>query len=133
MMSLEEIHKCSPWTRNPTYPEPCEMDEEIVEKYGGADNDYVITSGMIEPDTADMDVNNIWMNMMRVAKGNGAELVSSAHVQKTKRNGSGWELDVAVQGATGSITADLVVNAAGAWGDETAEVLGTKKVCNAMC
>lgn len=79
-----------------------------------------IAYGVYEPDAMDMDVHAIHQGFLRGAKRAGAVLVCDAEVNQIRRDTSGWQLDTPV----GSFTAPVVVNAAGAWCDELAQLAG---------
>ncbi|MES2952112.1 MAG: FAD-binding oxidoreductase [Pseudomonadota bacterium] len=77
--------------------------------------------GVFEPDAMDMDVHAIHQGFLRGAKAAGAQLVCGAGVQRMQREvGGGWHVDT----AAGSFHAPIVVNAAGAWCDELAQLAG---------
>ncbi len=81
--------------------------------------------GVFEPDAMDMDVHAIHQGFLRGAKGAGAQLVCGAGVQHMQREaGGGWRVDT----AAGSFSAPIVVNAAGAWCDELAQLAGVAPV-----
>ena len=80
--------------------------------------------GVFEPDAMDMDVHAIHQGFLRGAKAAGAQLVCGAGVHAVQREGGGWRVDT----AAGSIFAPTVVNAAGAWCDEVAQLAGVATV-----
>lgn len=81
--------------------------------------------GVFEPDAMDMDVHAIHQGFLRGARAAGAQLVCGAGVQHIKREaGGGWRVDT----AAGSFLAPIVVNAAGAWCDELAQLAGVAHV-----
>ena len=81
--------------------------------------------GVFEPDALDMDVHAIHQGFLRGAKAAGAQLVCGAGVQHVRREvGGGWRVDT----AAGSFFAPTVVNAAGAWCDELAQLAGVVPV-----
>jgi len=127
MLSLAEVHKVCPWVHNPS-PKPIEeQDPDIVAMFGGEDADYQVTLGMLEPDAADMDVNSIWHSMMSVARANGTTLIGASGVSRGSRSNGVWNLTVDTENAAPvQVTADLVVNAGGAWADHVAQALGVK-------
>ena len=61
---------------------------------------------------------------IRRARAAGADVVRSARVQEIVADGEGWLLTT----AAGPVRADVVVNAAGAWGDGVAEMAGVAPV-----
>ncbi len=80
--------------------------------------------GVYEPDAMDMDVHAIHQGFLRGAKAAGAQLVCGAGVQHMQREAGAWRVDTAV----GSFLAPTVVNAAGAWCDELAQLAGVAAV-----
>ena len=80
--------------------------------------------GVYEPDAMDMDVHAIHQGFLRGAKGVGAQLVCDAGVSQIGRENGGWRVDT----AAGSFFAPILVNAAGAWCDELAQMAGVAPV-----
>lgn len=80
--------------------------------------------GVYEPDAMDMDVHGIHQGFLRGAKAAGARLVCDAGVRQIRHDGRAW----CVETAAGSFSAPLLVNAAGAWCDEVAQLAGVKPV-----
>jgi len=76
--------------------------------------------GVYEPGAMDMDVHGIHQGFLRGAKAAGAQLVCDADVQKITREADGWRVDT----PAGSFFAVTLVNAAGAWCDELAQLAG---------
>ena len=82
------------------------------------------TCGVFEPDAMDMDVHAIHQGFLRGARAAGAELVCNAGVSQIARTANGWEVDT----PAGRFSAPVLVNAAGAWCDELAQLAGTATV-----
>lgn len=80
--------------------------------------------GVFEPDAMDMDVHGIHQGFLRGAKAAGAQLVCDAGVRQIRHDGQAW----CVETAAGSFHAPLLVNAAGAWCDELAQLAGVRPV-----
>ena len=80
--------------------------------------------GVYEPDAMDMDVHAIHQGFLKSAKAAGAELVCDAKVLRIQRQAEGWLVDT----PTGQFLANTVVNAAGAWCDELAQLAGVAPV-----
>jgi D-arginine dehydrogenase len=80
--------------------------------------------GVYEPDAMDMDVHAIHQGFLKSAKAAGAELVCGAEVLRIQRQPQGWLVDT----PTGQFLANTVVNAAGAWCDELAQMAGVVPV-----
>lgn len=79
---------------------------------------------MIEEASADMDVHALHQGYLRAARRLGAELLTARRVRALAREAQGWR--VTVDGA--EFDAPVVVNAAGAWGDEVARAAGVAPV-----
>lgn len=81
--------------------------------------------GVFEPDAMDMDVHAIHQGFLRGARAAGTQLVCGAGVQHVARAaGGGWRVET----AAGSFCAPIIVNAAGAWCDEVAQLAGVAPV-----
>ena len=83
-----------------------------------------ITGAMYEPTAASIDVMGLHQLYVRTAIGNGAEVRRSARVTAIRSVGGGFELNT----AAGTIYANIVINAAGAWGDGVAHMAGVQPV-----
>jgi D-arginine dehydrogenase len=80
--------------------------------------------GVYEPDAMDMDVHGIHQGFLRGAKAAGARLVCDAGVRQIRHDGHAW----CVETPAGSFSAPILVNAAGAWCDELAQLAGVRPV-----
>lgn len=80
--------------------------------------------GVYEPDAMDMDVHAIHQGFLKSAKAAGAELQCDAEVLHIQRQADGW----LVHTPAGQFLANTVVNAAGAWCDELAQMAGVAPV-----
>ena len=80
--------------------------------------------GVYEPDAMDMDVHGIHQGFLRGAKAAGAQLVCDAGVNRISHDGSAW----CVETPAGQFSAPVLINAAGAWCDELAQLAGVKPV-----
>jgi D-arginine dehydrogenase len=76
-----------------------------------------------EPACADIDVAALHQHYLAVAKAAGAELRTSARLTGAERDGAAWRLNF---GPAGEVRADILVDAAGAWADEVAQLAGAK-------
>jgi D-arginine dehydrogenase len=83
-----------------------------------------VASAFYEEDARDMDVHAIHQGFLRGFKAAGGKLVCDAEVLGLARNGSGWKIET----RAGTFTAEIVVNAAGAWADVLARMAGVKPV-----
>ena len=73
-----------------------------------------------EPDAMDMDVHAIHQGFLRGAKHAGGQLLCGAEVSRLGREGGLW----CVQTSAGRFGAPVLINAAGAWCDELAQLAG---------
>lgn len=77
--------------------------------------DY-LGGAVLETGSADIDVDALHQGFLRQARGLGAEILTNVRVQALSRVDGRWHLDT----PAGRFSAPVVVNAAGAWGDEVA-------------
>ena len=73
-----------------------------------------------EPGAADMDVASIHQAFVRGARGRGTEIRVSSRVEALKRTPGGWMITAGKE----TLKVEVVVNAAGAWGDDVARLAG---------
>lgn len=76
-----------------------------------------------QPNCADIDVAGLHQHYLAAAKSGGAALRTRHRLLAASRDGADWRLDF---GAAGEVRAGVVVNAAGAWADPVAELLGAQ-------
>lgn len=77
-----------------------------------------------EPGCRDIDVAALHQSFLAAARRAGARLVGDARVVSLGRRGATWQVATTV----GAVEADIVVNAAGAWGDELAVLAGVAPI-----
>ncbi len=80
----------------------------------------VAQAGLYEPDACDIDVHALHQGYLRGAKRHGATLLCQAQIMSAVQTQGRWALDT----RAGKGSADLLVNAAGAWADELAALAG---------
>ena len=68
----------------------------------------------------DIDTDLLLQGFAREARGNGAQILTSARVTGIVRDGAGWRVTT----QAGDFTSSLLINAAGAWVDAVAEMAG---------
>ncbi len=85
--------------------------------------DY-LGGAVLEPGSADIDVAVLHQGYVRQAKRAGATIVLDAEVTLIDRVGERW----VVQTTHDRYAAPVIVNAAGAWGDEVARMAGARPV-----
>src|SRR5690606_29439213 len=83
-----------------------------------------VAGGVVEPQARDIDVAGLHQAFVRIARRHGSEIITSSPVTSIRRDGSGWQ--VIARGNT--FGADVVVNAAGAWGDTVAALAGIRPI-----
>ena len=81
-----------------------------------------VAAAMIEPHAMEIDVDGLHRGFLRGAVRRGARIVVGAGVTAIARSSGGWR--VATSG--GEFEAAIVVDAAGAWADEIAELAGLR-------
>ena len=79
---------------------------------------------VLEPGSADIDVAALHQGYLRQARAAGATLVTDAEVTAMTHAAGRWT----VATSQGDFAAAVVVNAAGAWGDEIARLAGARPV-----
>ena len=70
----------------------------------------------------DIDTDLLLQNFAREARGNGAQIVTRARVTAIARTPGGWRAST----AAGDFDGALLVNAAGAWADQVAQLAGIR-------
>ncbi len=83
-----------------------------------------VASAFYEEDARDMDVHAIHQGFLRGFRAGGGRLVCNAEVLGLARAGDAWKIET----RAGTFTADVVINAAGAWADVLARMAGAKAV-----
>ena len=83
-----------------------------------------IHRAVFEPDSADIDVAGLHQAFVRGFRRSGGQIRTSTRVDSAEPDGSGWR----VHTTQGDLGADLIVNAAGAWGDVVARTAGVAPV-----
>lgn len=83
-----------------------------------------VAGGVLETNAMDIDVNALHQGFLSGAKAGGAELQSNARVQRLSRENGGWTIDLGSE----KLFAKVVINAAGAWCDEVADLAGASRV-----
>src|SRR5262249_48301195 len=84
-------------------------------------SDYV-TAALYEPEVYDIDVAALLQGFLRQAKALGARLHLAARCSAPQRQGEAW----CIRTDDGTLTAPVLVNAAGAWADELGVACGAQ-------
>ena len=82
--------------------------------------DWVV--GVSEPSCAYIDVAALHGDYLARARRAGAQLQTDAPLHRATRTAGGWQLET----GAGAFACDLLVNAAGAWGDAVAQAAGVR-------
>jgi D-arginine dehydrogenase len=80
----------------------------------------LVAGGVYEPGACDIDVDALQTTFIRMARSAGSNLINDALVTRIDRSPSGWNLTA---GHT-ELSATVIVDAAGAWGDRVAMSAG---------
>lgn len=100
--------------------EPAEIEERVPLLRKGT-----IVAGFANDAAADIDVHALMSGYLKHAKKNGAEICLGTKLVSAKHNGKTWDL----QTENGqSLSARVLLNAAGAWADELAKCCGARPV-----
>ena len=89
--------------------------QEAIDKVGFLDPDYV-AAAFYDPDCWDVEVESLLQGYAKSARASGAEFKRDTRLIAAHRVADGWRLET----NHGEIQAATVVNAAGAWADQTA-------------
>ena len=84
----------------------------------------LFTRAVLEPNSADIDVAALHQAFVRGIRAGGGTILTTNRITGLARAGAGWTL----ASSAGELTADIVINAAGAWGDRVAELAGIRPV-----
>ncbi len=84
----------------------------------------LVRGGLLEDEALDMDVDAILQGFLRGARTAGVEVRGDAEVLDVARTGGAWRLRT----RAGTIDADVVVDAAGAWADALARLAGVAPI-----
>lgn len=83
-----------------------------------------LAGAILVPDALDLDVASIHQSFVRGMRRAGAAIITSAPVTALSEAKGGWRVTT----PTGIVAADVVVDAAGAWGDVVASLGGVEPV-----
>lgn len=84
----------------------------------------MLSGGVHEPLAMDIDVHGMLQGFLRVFRGLGGRIIGDAGVNAIERGGDGFRIAT----PAGEFRAQVVINAAGAWGDELAAMAGAAPV-----
>ena len=83
-----------------------------------------VAAGVLEPGAMDMDVNALHQGFLRGGRMRGAQMRQDARVAGLKRENGAW----LVRAGDEEVFAKVVINAAGAWCDQVADLAGAKPI-----
>jgi D-arginine dehydrogenase len=83
-----------------------------------------VAGALLEPDSADIEVHALHHGYLRLFRRRNGRLLNNAPVQGLERAGGSWTLRAGAE----TLTAPIVVNAAGAWADEIAALAGIARI-----
>jgi len=87
-------------------------------------NTIHLERAIVETGTADIDVAALHQAFVRGFRQHGGEITTSARVDSATKERNGWKIET----TTGELEADVVINAAGAWGDHVAKRAGIETI-----
>ena len=81
-----------------------------------------VTRAVVDPNSLALDAYGLLDGFRRSLLGQGGRIVNNARVARIGRKGRRWQVGF----GDGTVEADIVVNAAGAWGDEIGALAGAR-------
>jgi D-arginine dehydrogenase len=81
-----------------------------------------VAAAAVEPDAQDIDVAGLHQTYVRAARRNGVIVARDSRVSEASYDGRSWRL----RHASGTASAGVVVDAAGAWADHVATLFGAR-------
>jgi D-arginine dehydrogenase len=88
-----------------------------------------VSGALLEPDSSDIEVHALHHGYLRLFRQRGGRFINNAAVEALERDTRGW----IVRAGAESLQAPIVVNAAGAWADEIAQLAGVRPVGLVPC
>jgi D-arginine dehydrogenase len=79
-----------------------------------------VAAALFEPDSADIDVHALHQGYLRWLRQRQGQVLTHAGVETIERGADGW----VIRAGTHTLTAPIIVNAAGAWADQIAALAG---------
>jgi D-arginine dehydrogenase len=88
-----------------------------------------VSGALLEADSSDIEVHGLHHGYLRLFRQRGGRFINNAAVEALERDTRGW----IVRAGAESLQAAILVNAAGAWADEIAQLAGVKPVGLVPC
>lgn len=114
--AFETAHRLVPSVRRLTAAEVLQLVPVIK-------RDYVV-GGVYEPDARDVDTNGMLQGFLRQLREAAGQIALAAEVVGLEKEPDGWRIQLPDR----ELKARIIVNAAGAWGDQVAVLAGAKAV-----
>lgn len=83
-----------------------------------------ITAAAYERDASDIDVNALHQGWLKQTRKAGGQVLTGATLLSARRSGGRWQVET----TAGPVEAEIIVNAAGAWADQVAQICGAATV-----
>lgn len=83
-----------------------------------------VAAALYEQDACDMDVHGLHQGYLRALRAQGGRLLCDAPVSALRRAAAGWQ----ITSGAGTFSAGTIVNAAGAWVDQVAQLAGAAPI-----
>jgi D-arginine dehydrogenase len=106
----------APATRNVSPAEALRLCPVLREGY--------VAGALLEPDSADIEVHALHHGYLRWFRRRNGRLLNNAPVEALELGGGSWT----VRAGAETLTAPIIINAAGAWADEIAALAGVPRV-----
>ncbi len=87
-------------------------------------NTDLFTIGIYESSAKDIDTHQIHQGYLRGLKKKGGKLVTNCNVNSIRKKNGIWHVGT----TAGEFNAPIIINAAGAWGDEIASLAGVRSI-----
>jgi len=83
-----------------------------------------VAAAAVDADAMDINVDALHQGFLRGGRAGGVKLMTGTEVSRIKRGNGVWSMEL----NDGSISAPILVNAAGAWADELASACGARRI-----
>jgi D-arginine dehydrogenase len=105
-------------------PNIVSVDHDQIKQHLPIARDDFSVAGWYEPDVFDMDVHALHDGYMRTLRQQGGQLINKVAITALERRDGLWHVET----SQGKYSAPVLVNAAGAWADEVAELAGVDPI-----